>query len=78
MTTASATELVTLTGGLCVPLPSLQLLWSLEDRGFRITVDTDGYLVISPRSRLTTEDDQAIRQHRDVLIALVRHCEAVQ
>jgi len=78
MTTASATEFVTLRGGVCVPLGALQLLWGLENRGFRITVDTTGFLVVAPRAQLTAEDDHAIRHHRDALLALVQYCERVQ
>ncbi len=76
MTMADATELVTLTGGLCVPLPSLQLLWNLEDRGFHISIDAEEYLVVAPRTQLTPADDQVIRRYRTELIMLVRFVEA--
>jgi hypothetical protein len=72
---ALTTELVTLTGGLAVPLPALQLLWDLEARGFTLLVDDDG-LIVRPRARITPADDRAIRQHRDELIALVRYCDS--
>lgn len=77
-TDETSSDLVTLGGGLCVPLPALRLLWSLEDRGFSVSVDAENYLVVSPRFRLTPDDDQAIRHHRHQLIALVRHVEAIQ
>ena len=63
---------VVLHGGLSVPLAALQVLWNLENRGFTLRVD-DGALIVSPRSQLTPEDDQAIRRHRNPLIALVRY-----
>jgi hypothetical protein len=67
-----APELVTLRGGVSVSLPALRTLWSLEDRGFLICVDGDA-LVVRPRSRITPDDDRAIRAHRDELLALVRY-----
>ena len=73
-----ASDLVVFRPGCTVPLPALRLLWDLEDRHFRLSVDADGYLVIGPRSRRTPDDDRAIRQPRDQLIALVRHVEAIQ
>jgi hypothetical protein len=73
---ALTTELVTLGGGLCVPLPALQLLWDLEARGFTLLLDDDG-LMVRPRTQITPADDKAIRQHRDELIALVKHCEVM-
>ncbi|MBA3638419.1 MAG: hypothetical protein M3451_09640 [Chloroflexota bacterium] len=78
MSSSEPVELVMLQPGCYVPLVALQLLWRLEDAGFRIDLTVDGRLRIGPRSRLTTADDQSIRQHRDVLVALVRHCETVQ
>lgn len=71
------TDLITLRGGLSVPLPALRLLWDLEARGFSFVAEA-GHLVVSPRSRLTPHEDAAIRQHRDELLALVAYCEAVQ
>ena len=68
---------VVLRGGLSVPLPALQALWDLEARGFRVQVDGHE-LVVFPGSQLTPSDRAAIRVHRDLLIELVRYCEAVQ
>jgi hypothetical protein len=68
---------VVLRGGVSVPLSALRLLWDLEARGFSLTQDGEA-LMVAPRSRLNTEDDAAIRQHRDELLALVRYCEDVQ
>jgi hypothetical protein len=76
-TTLSATESVVLRGGLAVPLAAVQLLWGLEERGFRLAIEGEA-LVVAPRSQLTRDDDQAIRAHRDELIELIKYCEAIQ
>jgi hypothetical protein len=69
--------MVTLTPGLTVSLDALKLLWDLEARNCIIRLD-GGQLLIGPRTILTDGDRAGIRQHRDELIALVRHCEAIQ
>ena len=61
-----ATETVVLRGGITVPVSAVRVLLDLEDRGIRFEA-ADNELVVSPRSRLTLEDDQAIRAHRDDL-----------
>ena len=69
---------VLLRGGLSVPLSALRVLWALEDRGFHVRLDSDdGGLVVSPRSRLSDDDDRAIRSHRDELIQLVRYGDGI-
>ena len=73
----TAPEAITLRGGLTVSLEALQLAWSLEERGVQVTLSDDHGLVVRPRSQITPSDDQAIRQHRDELIALVRYCDQV-
>lgn len=72
-----STDTVTLSGGLTAPLPALQVLWALEAAGFRVRAK-DGVLVVSPRSRLTAEEDRAIREHRDNLLKLVAYSETIQ
>jgi len=74
----AAPELVTLTGGFTVSIDALRLAWDLEDRQFEIRVVDGVGLTVRPRSRLTSDDDHAIRTHRDELIALTRYCEAIQ
>ena len=64
-------------GGFSVPLPALRLLWDLEERGFHLGQAEDGALLVSPRSRLTADDDAAIRNHKDELKALVGFCEVM-
>jgi len=73
----TAPEAITLRGGLTVSLEALQLAWSLEERGVQVTLSDDDGLVVRPRSQITPSDDQAIRQYRDELIALVRYCDQV-
>ena len=76
MTTALSTDYVTLKGGHRVPMAVLRLAWDLEARGFTIT--TDGTLLtILPKARLTPDDDAAIREHADDLLALTRYCDEV-
>ena len=73
----AATEMVLLRGGIVVPITAIRLLMDLESRGFLLRAEANS-LVVNPRSRLTSDDDRAIRQNRDELLALVRACEAVQ
>lgn len=75
MTTMSVTETVILRGGLSVPLPALRLLWDLEERGFHVRKAEDGALLVSPRSQLTPDDDQAIRTYKDEIKLLVAYVE---
>ena len=55
MSAVTKAETVCLRGGFSVPLHALQLLWRLEDRGFSVSVDADGMLVVAPRSQLTDD-----------------------
>jgi hypothetical protein len=65
-----------LRGGLSLTLATQRLLCDLEARGFQVIADERG-LHVKPTSRLTPEDDAAIRAHRHSLVALVRYCERV-
>jgi hypothetical protein len=56
-------------------LPALQLLWALEARGFTLSMDVEGYLLVAPKSRLSDVDDRALREHRDEILALVQYCD---
>ena len=49
---------------------------AMEERGFAITF-VEGRLHVRLRSRITPEDDAAIRRHRDELVALVAYWEAI-
>ena len=68
--------MVTLSGGLCIPLPALETLWALEHRGLSVTIRAD-MLVVGPSVDLTDVDRGRIRQYRTALIMLVAHCETV-
>ena len=74
-TTAPASELVTLRGGLVVPVEALRILWLLEERAFDVRLADDGVLLVTPGSKLTTDDRRTIRRHRDDLRQLVRYCD---
>jgi hypothetical protein len=75
--TPASSDVVVLRGGLSVPLAAVELLLDLETRGFTIGAES-GRLLVRPASRLTASDERSIRRHRDALLALVRHCEAVE
>jgi hypothetical protein len=72
MSTASE-RYVLLRGGLSVPIEPLLLLLDLESRGFQLTVDDDGGIVIIPGSRLTDEDRRLVRGWKPHLIALLNY-----
>lgn len=67
------TEYVTLKGGLVLPLPALRLFWSLEDRGFHLTVDADQTFVLTPTERLTDADRAGIYRWWRHLAAIVSY-----
>ena len=67
-------QVVTLLGGLAVPVEALRILWALEERDFGVSLD-DGVLLVSPGSKLTASDRHTITQHRDALRLLVRYCD---
>jgi TubC N-terminal docking domain len=70
---APFTEYVTLKGGLTLPLPALQLAWSLEERGFRLSLDSDNQVLIEPIAALTELDQAAIQRWRLHLGAIVAY-----
>ena len=73
-----ASELVTLRGGLIVPLPLLQFCWQLEDRGIALTVDeSDGSIVAMPASKLTDTDCATIREHKPAIVDILRYVDVL-
>ena len=74
-TTAQDSELVSLRGGLVVPVEALRILWALEERDFDIRLADDGVLCVMPGSKLTSADRRAIAAHRDALRELVAYCD---
>ncbi len=66
---------VTSSSRLSSPCPfatALELAQSLEARWFRLAVAPDGWLLVTPATRLTDADRAAIRRHRAALVQLVR------
>ena len=47
----SASDYVFLSGGLTVPLPALQVLWDLENRGVSFALEGDGIIARSRAKR---------------------------
>ena len=68
---------ITLKGGLTVSLETLRLLWAFEDRGCTVKVEA-GALLIGPRSRITDEEREQIREHRDELLAVVNYVATLE
>ena len=59
-----------------VPVPALQLLWSLEDRGATFRVDPTEHAFWVDPVRLVTDDDRVlIRRYKNHLVFLLRHCD---
>ncbi len=65
----SACDYVHIPGLMTAPLPALQILWRLEERGVRVQRDGDD-LLVGPRSLVTDEDREAIRQWKRHLLVL--------
>lgn len=78
MPTATASETVTLKGGLVVSLEALRLLWAFEDRGCVIRKTDDGALEVGPRRLITDAERERIGLHKAELLALVNHTETIQ
>jgi hypothetical protein len=55
-------EFVTLKGGLTVPRPALDQIWSLEARGIVLATDGDHQFIVPTDVRLTDEDLVAIQR----------------
>jgi hypothetical protein len=75
----TASDFVTLRGGLTLPWPAVQLALDLEQRGLSITVDGDD-LIVRPKGQLTAEDRDGLRRWKRHVVALLmyRAPEAVQ
>jgi hypothetical protein len=56
-------------------VPGTVVLWLLdaERRGLQFQVEDDGSLFVSPRGRMTNDDDAFIRAHRETVLACVRY-----
>jgi hypothetical protein len=69
----SASDVVTLRGGLTLPVDAIRLALDLENRGLTLTVDEGDVLVVGPRERLTDDDRALIRHWKRHLVAIVRY-----
>ena len=59
-----------------VPVPALQLLWSLEDRGATFRVDpTEHAFWVDPVTLVTHDDRVLIRRYKSHLVFLLRQCD---
>jgi hypothetical protein len=72
---SDASTVVTLKGGTVATVAAITLLLDLERRGIRLTPVDGGRLRVQPHAHLTPEDRDAIRLHRDELLALVHYCD---
>ena len=72
----SACDVVTLKGGVSVPLVALQLLWQLEGRGLRFRVD-GADIIVNPKTLLTDVDRQQLRALKPAVITLITYCHEV-
>jgi hypothetical protein len=68
----SASDFITLAGGLTVPLEPLMLALDLESRGVDLSVEGD-QLLVRPQSAITDDDRQQLRRWKRHLIALVSY-----
>lgn len=55
--------------------PALRLLVALEARAIHIELTTDGRLIVEPASRLTADEQTAVRAHARGLARLLRLCD---
>jgi hypothetical protein len=55
--------------------PALPLLLKLEARAIHLELRADGRLIVEPASRLTAEEQAAVRAHARALALLVRICD---
>lgn len=74
----SASDFVTLRGGLTLPVDAIRLALDLEHRGLTLTIDDGDVLVVGPRERLTDEDRALIRRWKRHLLTIVTYADACQ
>lgn len=53
LASSTSLEFLTLRDGLEVPVPALQLLWNLENSGFRLRVGDNSALLVAPHGNLS-------------------------
>jgi hypothetical protein len=69
-----ATRHVLLRGGLMLRVDALQLAWSLEDRGVRLS-RTGEQLIVEPASALTADEVVALRRLKPHVLAALDYCD---
>lgn len=69
----SACNVVTLKGGITLPIEVIRLAWALEDRGLRLAVEASDILVSGSGGPLTDDDRAAIRQWKPELRTLIEY-----
>ena len=72
-----AQQFVTLKNGPTLPLPVLQLAWTLEGRGFELSLTSTGDLQVTPIAALIESDRAAITRWRQHLQALTEYVDEV-
>ncbi len=70
-------ELVTLKGGLVMPVEIIRRLIDLEDRGAEFHLETGGHFLVVPPTLLTPEDTHFIREHRDLVRDAIIYSKAM-
>jgi hypothetical protein len=76
---ACSDGVITLKGGLTVPIDALRLAWDLEERGFSLTRVDGDTLSVQPYERLTRDDYQRIRRWKPQLLCVIDYRpEAIQ
>jgi len=60
-------ELVTLKGGVVMPVEIIRLLIDLENRGAEFHLEPGGHFRVVPATLLTPDDTHFIREHRDLV-----------
>jgi hypothetical protein len=55
--------------------PALPLLLALEARAIHLELTADGRLLVEPASRLTADEQAAVRTHARALALLIRICD---
>src|SRR6202521_3849865 len=55
--------------------PALPLLLALEARAIHVDLTDDGRLIVEPASRLTVDEQAAVRTHARGLALLIRICD---
>ncbi|MDA1307325.1 MAG: hypothetical protein O2917_08700 [Acidobacteria bacterium] len=71
----SSDHIVTLKGGVTMPLAIIQRLIDLEDRGCTFRLEAEGRFRVTPPSALTPDDAAFLSAHRDDARRAIQYCE---